>query len=155
MASRKPIIGVIGGGAVNRRIYKLAYEVGREIAVRGAILVSGGLGGVMEAASHGASEAGGLVLGILPGFSASEANDWVDVSIVTGMSEARNVIIARTADALIAVDGEFGTLSEIAFGLRFGKPVIGLETWEVSPEIVKARSPKDAVEIAIKHILGR
>ncbi len=155
MAGRKIIIGVIGGGTVQQHFYDMAYEVGREIALRDAILITGGLGGVMEAASRGAKEAGGLVLGILPGFSSREANAWVDIPIVTGMSEARNVIIARTADALIAVDGEFGTLSEIAFALRFGKPVIGLETWDVAPEIAKAQSAKHAVELAMKQSQGR
>ena len=142
------MIGVIGGSSVDAATYRLAQEVGRGIAERGAILITGGMGGVMEAASRGAKDAGGLVVGILPGSEASEANPWVDVPIVTGMSHARNTIIARTAQALIAVDGSYGTLSEIAFALIFSKPVIGLQTWEIDPRIHRAENAEHAVEMA-------
>jgi len=148
MAQRKEIIGVIGGSQVEKALYALAQEIGRGIAGRGAILITGGMGGVMEAASQGAKEAGGLVIGVLPGSDAAEANPWVDVPIVTGMSHARNTIIARTAQALIAVDGSYGTLSEIAFALIFSKPVIGLQTWEIDPRIHRVKDAKHAVELA-------
>ena len=148
MAQRKEMIGVIGGSAVDEALYALAQEVGRGIAERGAMLITGGMGGVMEAASRGAKEAGGLVIGILPGSKASDANSWVDIPIVTGMSHARNTLIARTAQALIAVDGSYGTLSEIAFALIFSKPVIGLQTWEIDPRIHQAIDAGHAVELA-------
>jgi len=147
-------IGVIGSGECSSKIKKLAEEVGREIARRGATLVCGGLGGVMEAAAKGAKEAGGLTVGILPGFHAEEANPYIDVVVVTGMSYARNAIVVRSSDALIAIEGKYGTLSEIAFALQMRKPVIGLNTWKISEEIVLSSSPVEAVEKAIDLIRG-
>ena len=149
---RKPIIGVIGAGAAGADACKLAEETGELIAANDAILITGGMGGVMEAASKGAHAAGGLVIGILPGRSASEANSWVDIPIVTGLGEARNAIIVRTAEALIAITGEYGTLSEIAFGLKFGKPVISLQSWAVDEHIVRVQTPREAVETALRMI---
>jgi len=114
------------------------------------------MGGVMKAACRGAKSAGGLTIGILPGTNASEANPYVDIPIVTGLRCARNVIIARTAQAVIAVGGKYGTLSEIAFTLNFGKPVVGLGTWEMhregrpSASIVRAATPQEAVERALE-----
>lgn len=149
------MIAVIGGAFCDPETASLAEEIGREIAKRGAILICGGLGGVMEAACRGAKSQGGLTVGILPGTSSSDANPYVDIPIVTGMGEARNVIVVRSANAVIAVDGEYGTLSEIAYALKFGIPVIGLKTWELFREgkkvgeIVEAESPKEAVEKAI------
>ncbi len=133
----------------------VAEEVGREIARRGAALVCGGLGGVMEAACRGAKSAGGLTIGILPGGDRRAANRHVDVPIVTGLGEARNVLVVRTAQAVVAVDGEYGTLSEIAFALKLGIPVVGLDTWQLARggrevrDIVVAHSPAEAVEKAI------
>ncbi|MGQ9747265.1 MAG: TIGR00725 family protein [Candidatus Caldatribacteriaceae bacterium] len=124
-------IGVIGQGVCDDRLYQLACQVGKEIARRGAILICGGLGGVMEAACRGAKEAGGITVGILPGFSREDANPFVDVAIVTGLGEARNLIIVHTASGLVACGGQAGTLSEIAFALRAGKPLAGLETWKI------------------------
>jgi len=149
------IIGVIGAGFCSAEIAALAEEVGREIARRGAVLVCGGLGGVMEAACRGAKAEGGLTIGILPGTNRHEANPYVDIPIVTGLGEARNVIVVRTAQAVIAVAGEYGTLSEIAYALKFGIPVIGLRTWQLFQggkerrDIVVASNPKEAVEKAI------
>lgn len=145
---RKARIGVIGGGQCTREAYALALEVGRRIAERGGILISGGLGGVMEAASRGAKEAGGLTIGILPGFSASEANPYVDIPIVTGMSLARNLIIVRTAQVLIAIEGGYGTLSEIAFALQLEVPLVGLKLSFSDEKIIMAENPEDAVEKA-------
>ena len=125
----------------------LAEQVGAEIAHRGAVLVCGGLTGVMEAAARGAKNAGGLTIGILPGDDAGEANRFIDIPIVTGLGEARNVVIVKTCHALIAVGGAYGTLSEITFALRAGKTVVGLGTWDL-PAIVNAASPADAVEKA-------
>jgi uncharacterized protein (TIGR00725 family) len=125
------------------------------LAEAGAVLVCGGRGGVMEAACRGAKSANGLTIGILPGKSWSEANPYVDIPIVTGIGEARNAIITRTAQAVIAIGGSYGTLSEIAFALSFGTPVVGLGTWEVGreghppPPIVRATSPEGAVTRAL------
>lgn len=140
------IISVIGAGSCEKKIYEIAEEIGRLIAEKGATLVTGGLGGVMEAASKGAKEAGGITVGILPGFSKDEANPYVMIPITTGLSHARNIIIVRSADAVIAVAGEYGTLSEIAIALKLGKPVIGIETWDNIEGIVKASSPDEAVQ---------
>ncbi|NIL96534.1 MAG: TIGR00725 family protein, partial [Planctomycetales bacterium] len=129
-----PVVAVVGGGVCSPEEAALAEAVGRGLAEAGATLICGGLGGVMAAACRGAKSAGGLTIGVLPGYSATDANPHVDVPIVTGMGEARNVIIVRTASAVIAVGGEFGTLSEIAFALKLGRPVIGLGTWELAKE---------------------
>jgi uncharacterized protein (TIGR00725 family) len=125
-------VAVIGAGTCTAAEATLAEEVGRLLAEAGAILLTGGRGGVMAAASRGAAQADGLVVGILPGDDASQANPWVALPIVTGMGEARNAILIRTAQAVIAVGGEYGTLSEIAFALKFGRPVVGLHTWRAS-----------------------
>ena len=128
MSERTPLIGVIGAGQCDGGIYRLALEGGEEIAKRGAILVCGGLGGVMEAAAKGASMAGGLTVGILPGPSSNSANPYIKIPVATDMGQARNVIIANSADGLVAVSGGAGTLSEIGHGLKLGKPVVGLRT---------------------------
>ncbi len=140
------IISVIGAGSCSKEIYALAEEAGKLIALNGAILVTGGLGGVMEAASKGAREAGGITVGILPGFSKDEANSYVDIPITTGLSHARNVIVARSADALIAIAGEYGTLSEIAIALKLGKPVIGIKTWDSVDGIIHVQTPSEAIK---------
>jgi len=130
----------------------MAEEVGRKAARRGWVVVTGGLGGVMEAAVKGASEAGGLSLGILPGGDRQEGNIYQTLSVVTNMRHARNSIIAHTSHALIAVDGEYGTLSEIALGLKLGRPVVGLKvSWKISG-IITANSPGDAINKVSKLI---
>ncbi len=144
------IIGIIGGHTVNKRIYDIAYETGKLIAENGFALVSGGLGGVMEAASKGAKEKGGIVLGILPGVSKSSANAFVDIPIPTGMSEMRNILIVRTADAIIAIDGKKGTQSEIAFALVLEKKVIGIEC-NLPFNIDRVNTPEEAIEIIKKN----
>ena len=150
----KKLIGVIGGASVSEDIYRLAQDVGREIARAGAVLVCGGRTGVMEAASRGAHEAGGLVVGILPGASPQEANPFVDIPIVTNMGLARNAIVVQTAQALVAVDGSYGTLSELAFALQLGKPIAGLQTWELDARIHRAQTPAEAVQWAVQAIGG-
>ena len=142
---RPPIIGVIGGSEVSPELYSAAELIGREIATRRAVLITGGLSGVMEAAAKGAKEAGGLTIGVLPGFSPADANPYIDLPIVTGLSEVRNIIVVRTAAVLIAVGGGYGTLSEIAFALRLHKPVIGLNSWSVADTIIWAQTPQEAV----------
>ena len=141
----KPIIAVIGGRKTEKSLLKEAEEAGRLIAEKGAVLVCGGLGGVMEAASRGAKAGGGLTVGILPQNDSKEANQFIDIPIVTGLGIGRNVIIARTANALIAVGGEYGTLSEIAFALQMGKPVVGIKTWDIKG-VVAVENAADAVE---------
>ena len=142
---RRPVIAVIGAGDASPEQMKTAEEAGRLVAAAGAVLVTGGLGGVMEAASRGASRAGGLVVGIVPGH---EANEYVDVAVKTGLGDARNAVLANTADAFVAVGGSHGTLSEIAFALKRGKPVIGLGTWDI-PGVQAAPDPATAVRAAL------
>ena len=148
-------VAVIGSARADAEISALAEDVGREIARQGAILVCGGRGGVMEAACRGAKAAGGTTVGILPGTDRREANAYVDIPIVTGMGEARNAIVVRSADAVIAVSGGHGTLSEIGLALKMGRPVVGLRTWELYREgepanaILEAEAPAQAVELAL------
>ncbi len=146
------IISVIGAGTCSEDIYKTAEDIGRRIAQKGAVLVTGGLGGVMEAASKGARESGGTVVGILPGFSKDEANQFVEIPITTGLSHARNIIVVRSADAVIAVSGEYGTLSEIAVALKLGKPVIGINTWDSIDGVIKVNTPEEAVKKALELV---
>jgi uncharacterized protein (TIGR00725 family) len=126
----------------------MAEEVGRLLARRGAVVVCGGLGGVMEAACRGARGEGGTAVGILPGLDRDAANPHVSVAVATGLGEARNALVVRAADALIAVGGAYGTLSEIALALKAGKPVIGLGTWEIDG-VKRADGPRAAVETAL------
>jgi uncharacterized protein (TIGR00725 family) len=153
---KQKIIAVIGGGQCNKKEAKLAEEVGRELAKRGAVLVCGGLGGVMEAACRGASAEGGTTIGILPGDDSQAANPHVQIPIATGMGYARNIAVVRSAGAVIAVGGSYGTLSEISYALQGGTPVIGLNTWSLSrngredSSIIPAQNPAEAVDKALK-----
>jgi hypothetical protein len=142
--AQRTIIGVIGAAVADAETLKSAEVIGRLIAKRRALLLCGGLGGVMEAAARGAKAEGGTTIGILPQGDTVAANHYIDIPIATGFSEGRNVIIVRTADALIAVGGEYGTLSEIAFALKLGKKVVGLRTWDIKG-IILADSEEDAV----------
>lgn len=143
-------IGVIGGSRAGREAVRAAREVGRLVARRGGVVVCGGLSGVMEAASRGAKEEGGLTLGILPGNRPGEANPYIDLPVATGLGYTRNSLVAMNADVLIAVDGEYGTLSEIAYGLIYGRRVIGLGTWDISG-VEAALSSEQAVDMAFKE----
>ena len=140
---------MVGAGRATPEQAAGAEAVGRLLASRGAVLVCGGLGGVMEAACRGAKAEGGTTVGILPGPSRADANDYVDVAIATGLGEARNALVVRAADALVAVGGEYGTLSEIALALKAGTPVVGLGTWDIDG-IEQAGSPDEAVEAALR-----
>jgi uncharacterized protein (TIGR00725 family) len=144
-------IAVIGGSRPGRQALDTALEVGRLVARSGAVVVCGGLGGVMESASRGAREEGGLVVGILPGNSPADANPWVDLPIATGLGYTRNALVVMNADAIIAVDGEYGTLSEIAHGLILGKKVVGLRTWDVRGVTV-AETAEEAVRLALEGL---
>jgi uncharacterized protein (TIGR00725 family) len=142
---------VVGPGQATPEEAETAEAVGRELAARGAVLVCGGLGGAMEAACRGAKQGGGTTLGILPGEDRSAANPHLDVALATGLGEARNALVVRAADALIAVGGSYGTLSEIALGLKAGKPVIGLGGWEIEG-IEPAGDPAAAVAAALLRL---
>lgn len=146
MKNIQTIVAVIGGRSAGAELLAEAESVGRVLAEHGAIVLTGGLGGVMEAASKGASEAGGQTLGILPGEDKSEANPHVSVPVATGLGIARNVIIARTADAVIAVGGEYGTLSEIAHSLQLKKPVAGIGSWDIDG-VIQAKNAEEACRI--------
>ncbi|MEA2431446.1 MAG: hypothetical protein QOI19_1919 [Thermoleophilaceae bacterium] len=144
-------VAVVGASRATAEEERTAEAVGRGLGEAGAVVVCGGLGGVMEAACRGAKSAGGTTLGILPGTNRAEANPYVDVAVATGLGELRNGVVVRAADGLVAVGGEFGTLSEIALALKAGKPVFALGGWELArggepvDAIVRAASPEDAV----------
>jgi len=154
--TRETYIAVIGPSAGTPAELAIGEAVGRGIAEAGGVLVCGGMGGVMEAAAGGCADAGGRSVGILPTDSRLDANPYVTIAVATGLGEARNAIVVRTADAVIAVHGEFGTLSEIALALKMGKPVIGLGTWELGKDgqpveaIVPASDARDAVDKALR-----
>jgi uncharacterized protein (TIGR00725 family) len=150
---RRKIIAVIGGSEVDQKDLTIAEEVGSLIAKKGAILITGGMGGVMHAASQGAKQADGLVIGILPTVDRESANPYVDIPIITGLGEARNVIIARTCDCAIAVSGKYGTLSEIAYCMMFNKPVIGIHTWKIDAPIIHVESAQEAIDKAFTAML--
>ena len=155
------IVSVIGGSRCSHRDAELAEEVGAELARRGVILVCGGLTGVMAAACKGARSAGGMTVGILPGSRREDANPYVDIPIVTGIGEARNVIVVCSGQAVIAIGGEYGTLSEIAYARRNKIPVVGLNTWALSKDgkqdgsIIIAQDARDAVDKALAAIEGK
>jgi len=159
--ANKRFIAVIGGNQCSSREAKLAEKVGRELARRGATLVCGGLGGVMEAACKGASSEGGLTIGILPGENPQAANPYVQIPIVTGIGYARNVAVVKSAQAVIAIGGNYGTLSEIAHALQSDIPVIGLNTWSLSrngqldESIIPAQNPIEAVNKALSLAKNR
>jgi uncharacterized protein (TIGR00725 family) len=149
------IISVIGDSSCSPDEAKLAEVVGQLLAEKGAILMCGGLGGVMEAACRGAKSAGGVTAGILPGQDPRVANPWVDIPVVTGIGEARNMAVVKSAQAVIAIGGRYGTLTEIGFALKSGIPVIGLNTWSLSRNgqednsIVRVHDPAEAVAKAV------
>ena len=150
-------VAVIGGSEPSPGEAAAAEEVGKALARAGATVVCGGLGGVMAAACRGAKAEGGLTVGILPGSDAAAANAWVDVIVPTGLGEARNAIVVNSGASVVAVGGEYGTLSEIAFALRAGKPVIGVATWELTRPggtadggIIPVGDPADAADVAVR-----
>ena len=158
MMNKKKFIAVIGGSECSPQEAELAEEVGRELARQGVVLVCGGLGGIMAAACKGANSEGGVTIGILPGGSRQAANPYVQIPIVTNLGEARNVVLVKSAEAVIAIGGGYGTLSEIGHALRNGIPVVGLNTWSLSRNdrsdnsIILAQDPAEAVKKAIGSI---
>jgi uncharacterized protein (TIGR00725 family) len=159
MTGKKRLIAVIGGSQASKQEIKTAEDVGRELAKRGAAVVCGGLSGVMEAVCRGASSEGGITIGVLPGENRTDANKYVHIPIVTGMSYARNVIIVKSAQAVIAIGGGYGTLSEISHAIQSGIPVIGIDTWSLSKggkiynSIITANKATEAVEKAFDSIV--
>ena len=155
------IVAVIGNSSCSREEAEMAESVGAQLAARGATVVCGGLGGVMEAVCRGAKSKGGLTIGILPGEDSGTANQFVDIPIATGVGYARNMAVVKSAQAAIAVGGNYGTLSEIAYALKNGIPVIGLHTWSLSRDtqkgdpIIRAGSAVEAVEKAISSAMGK
>jgi len=161
VSGRAPYVAVIGSGVADPERDGQAEAVGRELARRGAVLVCGGLGGVMDAACRGAGQAGGITVGLLPGPDRTGASTHLAVALPTGMGELRNGLIVRAADAVIAVGGEYGTLAEIGFALKLGRPVVGLGTWELGRQgraveaVVTAADAADAVERALELSAAR
>src|SRR3954447_24496667 len=143
--SRTPYVAVVGPGDASPDELHAAEEIGAGLANAGAVVVTGGLGGVMEAACRGARSAHGRTVGILPGDDRDAANGWVEIALATGLGELRNGLVVRAADALVAIGGGHGTLSEVALALKLGRPVVGLGTWEVHG-VNQASTPADAVE---------
>lgn len=159
---RKTLVSVIGAGAATPEERAQAEEVGRLIGEAGAVLVCGGLGGVMEAACRGAKKAGGLTLGFLPGESPQTSNPHLDIALPTGLGEVRNALVARSADGVIAVGGALGTLSELAFAIKKRLPVAAIGSWELNAErlppdacFFEAETPSEAVDFVMKRIAER
>jgi uncharacterized protein (TIGR00725 family) len=146
-----PYVAVVGPGDAAADVAATAEAVGAELARRGAVVVTGGLGGVMAAACRGAVQAGGTTLGLLPGADRGTANPWVTVAVPTGLGELRNGLVVRSADAVIAVAGGYGTLSEIALALKAGTRVVGLGTWEIDG-VLPAADPAAAVAAALRGV---
>lgn len=146
-------IGVIGGAKPEAKFRRAALEVGQLIAEKKAILVCGGLSGVMEAAAKGAKQKGGFTIGILPGNFPEDANRYIDIAIATGLGYTRNSLVVMNSDILIAIDGGYGTLSEIAYGKVHKKKVIGIGTWDIDG-VIKVDTPEEAVEKAIQYSAG-
>jgi len=153
------LIAVVGARETTSAVLATAEAVGREIGRQGHTIVCGGLTGVMEAACRGARAEGGHTIGVLPGDEASTANPYVEFAIPTGLGVARNSVVARTGDVMIAIDGSYGTLSEIAFALQFRRPVVGIGTWtfddgSISDPLIRVDSAVDAVDAAIAAVGG-
>ena len=148
MIPRGLYVAVVGSGTVDGDLYERAREVGRLVAERGGIVVCGGLGGVMEAAARGATEAGGTAIGILPDEDRGRANAYLSFSVATGVGHARNLAVVCSGDVVVAVGGEYGTLSEVGLALKVGRPVVSLGSWDVGGHVVVASSPEEAVGAA-------
>jgi len=150
--ARTPYIAVVGPGDAASEQERDAELVGGDLAAAGAVVVCGGLGGVMAAACRGAQAAGGLTIGLLPGDDRSAANAWVTVAVPTGMGELRNGLVVRASDAVIAVGGGFGTLSEIALALKLGRPVVGLRTWDIAAPVARVDDPRAAARRVLQLV---
>ncbi len=149
---RKPVVAIIGAGKCSKKLRDMAYEAGKYIAENGGVVVCGGMGGIMEGAARGAREGGGLTIGILPTDKKEDANEFIDIVIPTGFGEARNLMVVRSADAVIAFPGKYGTLTEMAFALHAGKPLISVSAWKLGDEIRQVDSPLEAAKLAMELV---
>lgn len=147
---RKPVIAVIGAGKCSKKLRDMAAEIGRYVAENGGVVLCGGLGGVMEGAARGAKEAGGTTIGIIPSENKADANQFIDYVIPTGFGQARNVLVVRAADAIVALPGKYGTLSEMSFALVSGKPIVSVQAWKLGEEIQQVEDPLEAAKIAME-----
>ncbi|UCG62625.1 MAG: TIGR00725 family protein [Candidatus Zixiibacteriota bacterium] len=153
--NRKPVIAVVGANKCSKKLRDMAAEVGRYIAENGGVIVCGGLGGIMEGAARGAKEASGVTIGILPGDNPDDANEYIDFVVPTGMGEARNALVVRMADAVVAFPGKYGTLSEMALALQAGKPLISVNAWNLGDDVTQAESPVEAARLAMEMAGGK
>ena len=147
-----PYVAIVGSGDATGKLYELAREVGRLVAKRGGIVVCGGLSGVMEAAARGATERGGAAIGILPDEDRRRANPYLSYSVATGTGHARNLAVVCSGDVVIAIGGEYGTLSEIGLARKIGRPVVTLKSWKLPGHVSAASSPEEAVEAAFEVV---
>ncbi|UCE25744.1 MAG: TIGR00725 family protein [Candidatus Zixiibacteriota bacterium] len=152
--NRKPVIAVVGANKCSKKLRDMAAEVGQYVAENGGVIVCGGLGGIMEGAARGAKQANGVTIGILPGDNADDANEFIDFVIPSGFGEARNILIIRTADAVVAFPGKYGTLSEMAFALQAGKPLVSVNAWNLGDDVAQAETPQEAARIAMEMAGG-
>ena len=148
-------MSVVGSGEASGELYEKAREVGRLVAGRGGTVVCGGRSGVMEAAARGAAEAGGVAIGILPDVDRKEANEYLSYSVATGTGHARNLAVVCSGDVVVAVGGEYGTLSEMGLALKVGRPVVALMSWDLGEHVAVASSPEEAVEAAFASLRGK
>jgi uncharacterized protein (TIGR00725 family) len=148
-------VSVVGSGEASGELYEKAREVGRLVAGRGGTVVCGGRSGVMEAAARGAAEAGGVAIGILPDVDRKEANEYLSYSVATGTGHARNLAVVCSGDVVVAVGGEYGTLSEIGLALKVGRPVVALMSWDLGEHVAVASSSEEAVEAAFASLRGK
>ncbi|MBA2619251.1 MAG: TIGR00725 family protein [Rubrobacter sp.] len=148
MSSSRPYVSIVGSGTATGETYQQAREVGRLVAGRGGIVVCGGLGGVMEAAARGATESGGTAIGILPDEDRGRANGYLSHSVATGTGQARNLAVVCSGAVVVAVGGEYGTLSEVGLALKVGRPVVSLGSWDLGDHVTVAGTPPEAVEAA-------
>jgi len=149
MSIARKSVAVVGAGEASAPVCDIAYAAGQAVAQRGAVLICGGRGGVMAAAAQGARSAGGLTIGILPGYDRSEANAEIEIAIATGMGQARNAVVVASADAVVALEGEGGTLSEIGLAIKLGRPVVALRAWQQLEMISHESDPVAAVDLAL------
>ncbi len=147
---REPVIAVIGAGKCSKQLCDMAADIGRYVAENGGVILCGGLGGIMEGAARGAKEAGGTTIGIIPSENKADANEFIDYVIPSGFGEARNVLIIRAADAIVALPGKYGTLSEMAFALISNKPIVSVQAWKLGEEIQQFDDPIEAARIALE-----
>jgi uncharacterized protein (TIGR00725 family) len=152
--TRKPVIAIIGAGKCSKKLRDMAAQAGRYIAENGGVVVCGGLGGIMEGAARGAREGGGTSIGILPTDQKSDANEYIDFAVPTGLGEMRNVLVVRSADAVIAFPGKYGTLSEMAFALLSNKPLVSVSGWKLGDEVRQVEDPIEAAKLALKWAGG-